>query len=111
MSIKVRGGTPYHGGNGLCHSCKFSHVFRGAADSDTTVFCHFGAAFNPLRIHKPIVECSDYANKLEKDKYELEKIAWVLATKNGKPIGFISSREARFKSKSGDIDKFEDDDL
>jgi hypothetical protein len=111
MSIKVRGGTPHHGGPGLCHSCKHSHVFRSAAESEITVLCalpnQYGAP--SFRIRKPVVECSEYANKLEKSEYEMKQIAWILASRGGKPIGFISPREARRKAEAKEIDPLEDD--
>lgn len=103
MSIKIQGGTPYHGGKGLCHSCKFSHVYRAAAESDIVVRCR-ASYEHPIFIHKPVVECSEYANKLEKSEYEMKQIAWVLISKGGKPIGFVSSREARRKADNKEID-------
>lgn len=96
MGIKVKDGTPLHGGKGLCHSCKHSHVFRAAAESDVFVRCQVSYEQN-FFVTKPIVSCSEYANKLDKSEYEMKEIAWVLETKNGKPIGFISPNEARKK--------------
>lgn len=109
MSIKVRNGTPNHEGPGLCYSCKNSHVFRGAAESEVTVLCQSAPSGINMRITKPIVECSEYCNKTTKSLYDMEKIGWVLATKNGKTIGFLSAREARKKSDDGEIDVVEID--
>ena len=111
MTIKVLGGTPHHGGPGLCHSCKFSHVFRAAAESDVTVLCKASAdhGFTAVRVTRPIVECSEYANKLEKSEWEMKQIAWILLSKGGKPIGFFHPRDARKKAKDEDIDPLEDE--
>jgi hypothetical protein len=110
MSIKVRGGTPHHGGPGLCHSCKHSHVFRAAAESEVTVICHAqDMGGSKLQIFKPVVECNEYANKLEKSEWEMQKIAWILATSSGKTIGFLSPRDAKRKAANKEIDPLEDD--
>lgn len=106
MTNKVRGGTPHHGGPGLCHSCKNSLVFRGAAESEVTVLCN--ALEKQFVVRVPVVECSSYANKLEKSEWEMKQIAWVLSTRNGKPIGFVSPREAQKKSRDGEIDPVDD---
>lgn len=111
MSIKVRGGTPHHGGPGLCHSCKHGHVFRAAAESEVTVICRLEIydSGRALQILKPVVECTEYANKLEKSEYEMSKIAWILATSSGKTIGFLSPRDAKRKAANKEIDPLEDD--
>lgn len=109
MSIKVLDGTPQHGGKGLCHSCKHSHVFRAAAESDVTVMCQVSPDGRSMRIHKPVVQCSEYSNKMEKSLYEMKQIGWILATKNGKPIGFMSAREAERRSKNEEIDDVDPD--
>lgn len=108
MNIKVHGGTPQHGGKGLCHSCKNSHVFRGAAESEVTVRCEVFFE-EPIFITKPVVECSEYANKTTKSLHDMKGIAWVLATKNGKTIGFVSAREAQKKESDNEIDTVEID--
>lgn len=108
MTDKVRDGTPYHGGKGLCHSCKHSQVFRGGPESDITVRCQTFYE-QPIFITRPVVECSDYASKVDKSLYEMKQIGWVLATKNGKTIGFVSAREAKKKSEDGEIDNVEID--
>lgn len=108
MNIKVHDGTPQHGGKGLCHSCKHSHVFRGAAESEVSVRCQ--ALFEqPIFITRPVVECSEYANKTNKSLYDMEKIGWVLAMKNGKTIGFLSPRAAKEKAEKHEIDDVEID--
>lgn len=107
MNIKVHDGTPVHEGKGLCNSCKHSHVYRSGAESEVTVLCTLSASGNSMRIKKPVVECSEYCNKTTKSLWDMEKIAWVLATKNGKPIGFLSAREARKKQEDNEIDNVE----
>ena len=62
-----------------------------------------------MKICKPVVECSEYENKLVKSQYEMEKIAWVLLSKNGKPIGFYSPREAKQKAANKEVDPLEDE--
>lgn len=101
--FKVYDGTPKHGGKGLCHSCRYSHVYRGTAESNVHVICKANE-IKPFEVEEPVADCSEYLCKTSKALWEMERIAWVLATKNGKTIGFISAREARKKQDADEID-------
>ncbi len=83
LTINIRGGTPKHDGKRLCDTCFYGTVME-SADGREMIKC----SQVEERITRKIVKCSDYKNMQEKDEYELNRIAWILETKNGKNIGF-----------------------
>ena len=102
VRIKVIEGTPLHG-KSLCFSCREAQVIQGHQASDTAVYCH--AFFeNPKKIEKPVSACSQYAKMTDQTLKQMEEIAWVIAYKKGKPIGFMSAMEIKAKQRAGEID-------
>src|SRR6267378_6772920 len=99
LNLKVRGGTPIHGERSLCFSCRNSQVIQGQAVSGLRVFCQ-AVYQEPLQMLRPVVECSDWARRTDQSKKDMEKIAWVLETKRGKPIGFVSALEHKWRAKA-----------
>lgn len=108
LRLKVHGGTPIHGERSLCFSCRHGQTIQGQAVSDLTVFCHINYE-RALRMPRAVVECTDFSRKNDQSKKEMEKIAWVLETKKGRPIGFFNPIEHKYRAKSEDLDVHEDD--
>lgn len=109
LLLKVIEGTPIHGGKSLCFSCRESHIVQGQQMSDLTVRCDaFYQA--PVYIKRPVVECNQYASKASNTRGEMEKIAYILETKRGRPIGFFHPLEHKERMKEGKADKTDEDD-
>lgn len=106
--LKVQGGTPIHGERSLCFTCAEAHVLQGQAVSDLTVICR-ATYDHPLTLTKPVVECSEYVRKNSQDRRDMERIAWILETKKGRPIGFVTPLEHKHRSRNGDVDEPEED--
>lgn len=104
LRLKVHGGTPIHGERSLCFSCRHGQTIQGQAVSDLTVFCHINFE-HPLRMPRAVVECTDYSRKTGQSRKEMEKIAWVLETKKGRPIGFFNPTEHKYRVKVEELDE------
>src|SRR2546425_7635677 len=96
IRIKVIDGTPIHSGNSLCHRCEEGQIIKGQQVSDETVICH-ESYYRPFRIIRPVVECNRFRERMTKSKGEMEKIAWVLETNRGRPIGFFNPIEHKYR--------------
>ncbi|MCH7680640.1 hypothetical protein IID10_14955 [candidate division KSB1 bacterium] len=83
LNINVKGGTPKHDGKRLCDSCSFGTVME-SVDGKEFIYC--GQVES--QISRKITKCNDYKDMSDKNEYELERIAWILETKNGRVIGF-----------------------
>jgi hypothetical protein len=69
----------------LCSSCQHAHLFTRANGKVITQCC----VNNTTTVPNDIVTCSDYHHADQPDRYELEKIAWILRSDiAGKIIGF-----------------------
>lgn len=106
LSLKVLGGTPRHG-DSLCFSCQQAHVIQGQAVSDLTVFCN-NYFDKPMRIQRPVAECTEFQRKNSQDRNEMERIAWILETKKGKFEGFYQPAVHKHRAKTEEIDDPED---
>lgn len=86
VRVKIREGTRSESGAPLCVTCRFSHVLKGAAESQEVYFCGVqDGAKVPFRV----VECNRWEDKTTPTLYMLEDLAWVLRTdKLGRTIGF-----------------------
>jgi hypothetical protein len=108
LRLKVHGGTPIHGERSLCMGCRHAQVVQGQQVSDLRVWC--AVIFdNPKPMHRAVVECSDYARKTDQSRKEMEKIAWILETRKGRPIGFVSALEHKYRVGKEDLDEPEED--
>lgn len=83
LTINVKGGTPKFDGKRLCDSCQHSLIMK-TSDGKEFVDC----TYQNIELTHSVVECNQYKDIKDKDQYELEQIAWILETKNGKTIGF-----------------------
>lgn len=87
----VQGGTPT--GDALCPTCRNCHRVAGASASAVELRCLSRGGFDN-RISFPILECSGYDDKRLPSRWDMEQIAWVLATDvKTKQIGFKSPRQ------------------
>lgn len=89
MKTKVYGGTP-KGGRSLCYKCRYSHVIR-SLNLQEVIRCDFvenrDITFN-------VVECSKFNPKDQPDVHQMEKIAWVVETRNRGPWGFGGEKKS-----------------
>ena len=84
---------------GLCHTCKHAHI-RSFDTGKQEVIC--GRLDVNALMPRPVVECTMYEEKGTMDEWDMEKIAFVLETKKGKPIGFLSPTEYKEKYPKGE---------
>lgn len=100
MSVYVKNGTPRNG-ESLCQSCSNSHIERGYLESEATVFCQ---ATNPEhRVRFRIRECSSYIEKQKQTLWQMQKIAWVLAERGGRKVGFVPAKELQKRADEVEI--------
>lgn len=110
LTLKVEGGTPNHSKPSLCNNCKNSHITQGERTSDITIWCQ--AMFEkPVQIMTKIVTCNSYAAIKDQSLSEMQKIGYILETRKGKPIGFVSRSEhlSNTRNDDADVDKHDDD--
>lgn len=90
--IKIRGGKP-EGAESLCNSCYWAHIQRGFAESEEVVLCAFLRQAHVVTFK--VSQCTDYNDKRDPSKADMESIAWIIRTKDiNRPMGF-SSKEDR----------------
>jgi hypothetical protein len=110
LTVRVKDGTPNHSGKSLCMSCKNAHIMQGDRTSDLTIWCE--AMFEkPIKIESKIIDCGSHKANKDASFSEMQKIAYVLETKKGKPIGFVSMAEHKqnIKNDAPDVDTHDDD--
>ena len=92
--VMVKNGTPITA-ESLCKTCLYALVRNGFAESQEETICSANYEM-PLRIRYPIARCTGYVNRSLPTLYSMEKIAWILVTKEStKQVGFISNKEFR----------------
>lgn len=96
----VQNGTPVTG-DWLCRTCSFAHIQKGYAESEELIHCTFCRWEQPQLVPFKIRECSAYADRRHANLSGMEKIAWILLTKQaGRGVGFVTARE--FKKIEGE---------
>jgi hypothetical protein len=81
VNIRFRDGVAA----GLCGGCEHASIMINTRGQEL-VKCHF---HHPsIRMTAPIVSCSDFQAKGTLDRWDMEKIAWTVETKQGKVVGF-----------------------
>jgi hypothetical protein len=92
--VIVKNGTPTTA-ESLCKTCSYALVRNGFAESQEETICSANYEM-PVRIRYPIARCTRYVNRSLPSLYSMEKIAWILVTKEStKQVGFISNKEFR----------------
>lgn len=93
LSVKVKNGTPLHGAS-LCDSCSWAHNVYGYRESEKISICQ-NVSPN-VRVPYAVRECTEYRNKQQPTRYDMEKIAWILLTKKiNRKVGFVRHEEFR----------------
>ena len=103
MGFNVKGGTVKHGGPSLCESCQNATIVKGQTLDEEIVLCS-EMNYKPVRFK--VTECSDYEKHNTMKLWQMVQMAWPLATKKGKIIGFMSPEEAR--RRKDEIDEIRD---
>jgi hypothetical protein len=93
-SIKVHGGTP-QGSKSICLTCTNAFVAH-TGNLQTVVRCR--SLVDDPTVPQPVVQCSHYEDKRIPSKYDMEKIAWVIETRNRGAAGFSGAeREVQIR--------------
>lgn len=97
MRLKVRGGTAMHGGQPLCHTCRYATIVRGSSLNEEIIEC--GRLFGPNQVIRfAVTFCTQYLSKEHPTLRDMEDIAWVLRSDTKKnTVGFVRSRDLALK--------------
>jgi len=91
VTIKVKDGTP-QGAETLCVTCRWARIVKGFSSSQQEVHC--GWLWRNRLVQFPVSQCSTYDDKRLPSKCDMEKIAWILLTKQtGRTIGFVTVKQ------------------
>jgi hypothetical protein len=84
----------------LCKTCLHALVRTGFAESQEETICNANYE-KPAQIRYRIAKCTQYLNKTQPTLYSMERIAWILVTKEStKQVGFVTNKE--FRKTEGD---------
>jgi hypothetical protein len=98
VTIKIKDGTP-QGAETLCVTCRWARIVKGFSLSQQEIHCGWLRGNSLVKF--PVSQCSAYDDKRLPSKYDMEKIAWILLTKQtGRTIGFVTAK--RFLEIEGD---------
>src|SRR6184192_4068015 len=93
VTIKVKDGTP-QGAETLCVTCRWARIVKGFSASQEEIHC--GWRWRDRLVQFPVSQCSTYDDKRLPSKCDMEKIAWILLTKQaGRTIGFVTVKQFR----------------
>lgn len=92
--VIVKNGTPTTA-ESLCKTCLYALVRNGFAETQEETICNANYE-TPVRIRYAIAKCTGYVNRSLPTLYSMEKIAWILVTKEStKQVGFVTNKEFR----------------
>ena len=91
MSFNIKDGT--RPDIRLCDTCKHSQIIKGSQQGQEIVHCLAGGFSRPWNVPFKVVECSDHSAKNSLDRYDAEKIAWIIEVKAGKFMGFVPPKK------------------
>jgi hypothetical protein len=83
--IKVKNGTPRIE-KSLCETCSQATVVKGA-NLEHVIKCGILDAIMKFAV----AECSDYSNRTATSLTQMEKIAWIVESRERGPVGFQQS--------------------
>lgn len=89
---RVQDGTVY-GGADLCASCRFALRRKASLTGFSETRC--GALHTTPIVPAKLAQCSAYLEKGRLTLGEMSEVAWIIESKNGKHIGFLSPEELR----------------
>jgi len=103
-SRSVENGTAV-GSKSLCVTCAHAHIRRGFAASAEVTYCTYERWTRPEIVPYAINECSAYCAKSQTSLVHMEKIAWILLTKNaGRGVGFVTVKGFKeIEGKDGEV--------
>jgi hypothetical protein len=83
-----------------CDSCEYATIVEGDTLWQRRISCgQMGSWYTEIKWN--VYSCNQYKNKLDKDEYELEQIAWILEVSKGRVVGFVSPAEGRKRGVRG----------
>lgn len=85
----------------LCYKCTNGQVAKGMKFHEHIVYCH---RFEKM-LEFDVYECSSYSEPNTQSLYEMRLMAWELALKGDKVIGFMSPNDFKKLCDEGKIDK------
>jgi hypothetical protein len=94
IAQRIQDGTVF-GGRDMCASCRWAIRRQSAVTGRTDTRC---SSLNPARpepIVTKIATCTAYLAKGQLSLHEMSEVAWVIETKGGKHIGFLTPEELR----------------
>jgi hypothetical protein len=92
IAQRIQDGTVF-GGADLCASCRYS--LRRTSSLTGRIETRCGAIVNNPLVTTKIANCTAYLQKGSLSLQEMSDIAWVIETKGGKHIGFLTPEELR----------------
>jgi hypothetical protein len=75
---------------GICALCKSGTIVEGETEGQRVFECSALGERAVRLIRWPVRRCTEFEEKGSQDLYQLHQMAWILETRKGKPIGFIS---------------------
>jgi hypothetical protein len=87
VADKVHGGTPISGPN-LCETCSQAIVAKGY-DSRQVIHCNWMSR----NMYFPVRQCSKYSNSAATDLVSMNKIAWIIESRNRGTWGFVGGKK------------------
>lgn len=92
VAQRVQDGTVY-GGSDMCASCRHALRRKAALTGFNETRC--GALQNAPLVPAKLAQCSAYLEKGRMTLGEMQEAAWIIESKNGKHIGFLTPEELR----------------
>lgn len=94
MRLKIRDGTPRHGGESLCLTCVHATIIRGRTIEEEIVTCNGRSLHGALRITFVVTACTDYTDERLPSMAQLMENAWILRCgRKGRAAGFVHGRD------------------
>ena len=85
----------------LCRRCRNAQYMRGRGYTQEALFCHNMNKFLPWEPE----QCSTFDDATVPSLYDMKDIAWQLATKSGKVVGFVNPSTYQQLKKEGKVDE------
>jgi hypothetical protein len=100
MVIKIDGGTPVNGNEGLCETCVHSRITKGRRLEEELVLCD-ATPMQSIRIAFKVTSCTQYMDAREPSYHELLERAWILKPgSTRRPAGFVRASELRYEERA-----------
>ncbi len=79
----------------ICVGCRYGQIMRSNETTEVAIWCHE----LDRRLHFRVSECSKFHRQGANDRWEMEKMAWIIKTDptSGKKLGFVRPGTAEHK--------------